>query len=200
MVYDQTLIVISLDSLSAFAALQSRTHETWATFFGPTMKDDQRYAPSDVFETFPFPAGFEKNAELETLGAAYLENRTALMRSAKEGLTPIYNRFHDPADMSPGIMKLRELHEALDGAMFAAYGWGDLTPQAVFEPDWTGSDGDGPISLSWPAQLRDTVLARLLILNAERAAQERRLGVVHRPQNKETDVTDPTDPFEMVTS
>ncbi|MGH7745759.1 MAG: Eco57I restriction-modification methylase domain-containing protein, partial [Candidatus Dormibacteria bacterium] len=172
MVYDQTLIVISLDTWAAFAALQSRVHETWATFFGPTMEDRQRYAPSDVFETYPFPDDWGQNAELEQVGKRYFDHRAALMHSGNEGLTQIYNRFHDPTDMSAGIVALRELHAALDRATFTAYGWRDLTPDATFEADWTSAEGDGPIRFTWASELRDTVLTRLLALNSERAAQE----------------------------
>ena len=49
-------IVITLDSFAAFSVLQSRSHETWARFFGLSMEDRLRYAPTDCFETFPFPA------------------------------------------------------------------------------------------------------------------------------------------------
>ena len=62
------------------------------------MKDDLRYTPSDCFETFPFPAGFETNAALEAAGREYYEFRAALMQDLWLGLTEIYNLFHSPDD------------------------------------------------------------------------------------------------------
>jgi hypothetical protein len=62
------------------------------------MKDDLRYTPTDCFETFPFPAGFETNAALEAAGREYYEFRAALMQDLWLGLTEIYNHFHSPDD------------------------------------------------------------------------------------------------------
>ena len=108
------------------AALQSRAHEVWARFFASSMKDDLRYTPSDCFETFPFPEDFETQPALEAAGKAYYEFRAALMVRNNEGLTKTYNRFHDPDERSPDILKLRELHAAMDRAVLDAYGWTDL--------------------------------------------------------------------------
>lgn len=196
LVYDITLIIFALSDFASFALLSSRVHETWAYFFGSTMEDRLRYTLTDVYETFPKPKDIEKILELEDIGRAYFDTRASLMTSANEGLTITYNRFHDPTDVTPGIVALRVLHATLDRLVFASYGWDDLTPNATFEPDWTSVDGNGPIRLSWPAELRDTVLARLLALNAERAAQERRLGIAHRTRETEIDETDVLGAFE----
>ena len=50
------------------------------------------------------------------------------MVSNNEGLTSTYNRFHDPAETSKGILELRRLHEAIDQAVLAAYGWSEALP------------------------------------------------------------------------
>ena len=50
-----------------------------------------------------------------------------------EGLTKTYNRFHDPHETSPDILKLRELHAAMDRAVLEAYGWHDLAQTATCE-------------------------------------------------------------------
>jgi hypothetical protein len=55
--------------------------------------------------------------------------RLDLMSGNDEGLTKTYNRFHDPEETektSPDIHQLRALHAAMDGAVLAAYGWGDI--------------------------------------------------------------------------
>ena len=41
----------------------------------------------------------------------------------EEGITPTYNRFHDPNEIDPDIVKLRQLHEVMDRAVLDAYGW-----------------------------------------------------------------------------
>ena len=182
-VFGNTLNMFRIENDGGFAVLQSRVHESWARFFASTMKDDMRYTPSDCFETFPFPAGWETDAALEAAGREYYEARAALMVSHHEGLTKTYNRFHDPAEDAPGIHRLRRLHAALDHAVLAAYGWSDLVetgrcaceflPDYYDEPEQEGGD---PIPKSirhrWPDATRDEVLARLLKLNAERAAEE----------------------------
>ena len=43
------------------------------------MKDDLRYTPSDCFETFPFPDGWETTANSEAIGQEYYEYRAQLM-------------------------------------------------------------------------------------------------------------------------
>ena len=62
-----------------------------------------------------------------------------------EGLTKTYNRFHDPDERSPDILKLRELHAAMDRAVLDAYGWTDLKPTCEFLLDYEeDEDEDEP--------------------------------------------------------
>lgn len=187
--FAHTLCVFALDSDSEFAVMQSRAHELWARFFASSMKDDLRYTPSDCFETFPFPRAWEPNAALEASGRAYYEFRAALMVRNNEGLTATYNRFHDPDERDADILRLRELHDVMDRAVLDAYGWTDIRPTCEFlldyeepEDDDGGGDGRGkkrkkPWRWRWPDEVRDEVLARLLALNAERAAEEKLAGV-----------------------
>jgi hypothetical protein len=138
MVYSEQLIVIALSTNSAFCALQSRIHEIWARFFGSSMKDDLRYTPSDCFEPFPFPENWETNPELEQIGQEYYEFRAALMIRNNQGLTDTYNRFHDPDETDPDILKLRELHTQMDTAVLTAYGWTDIPTTCEFRLDYEG--------------------------------------------------------------
>ena len=48
------------------------------------------------------------------------------MRIRNEGLTKVYNRFHNPKEDAEDIRKLRGLHVEMDHAVTAAYGWSDL--------------------------------------------------------------------------
>jgi hypothetical protein len=179
MVFAHTLLVFPMPSFSAFAVLQSRIHQRWAAFLGPTMKDDLRYTPSDCFETFPFPENWETHPALEAAGEAYYDFRAALMVKNNEGLTKTYHRFHDPDERDPEIAKLRELHAAMDRAVLDAYGWSDIKTDCEFlldyeidEEEW--GNKKKPWRYRWPDKLRDEVLARLLELNAERAKEEAR--------------------------
>ncbi len=181
-VFSEALIVFPFDTHAAFCALQARPHEVWARFFGSSMKDDLRYTPSDCFETFPFPEKWEAHPALESAGKAYYEFRAALMVRNNEGLTKTYNRFHDPDERAPDILKLRELHAAMDRAVLDAYGWNDTPTGCEFlldydidEDEW--GDRKKPYRYRWPDEVRDEVLARLLELNSERAKQEALAGL-----------------------
>jgi hypothetical protein len=181
MVFSESLIVFPMANHPAFCALQARPHEIWARFFGSSMRDDLRYTPSDCFETFPFPAGWEAQPELEAVGREYYEFRAGLMVRRGEGLTKTYNRFHDPDEFDPDILRLRELHAAMDLAVLEAYGWSDVPSACEFLLDYEVHDAEGasrrkPWRYRWPEDVRDEVLARLLLLNAERAKEEARRG------------------------
>src|SRR5262249_13377756 len=106
-------------------------------------------------------------ATLETIGKTYYEHRAALMIQNNEGLTKTYNRFHNPDESSPGILRLRELHAAMDRTVLDAYGWPDIVPIYDFRPQL-----DESIRYTWAEDTRDEVLARLLELNRTLAAKE----------------------------
>ncbi len=137
------------------------------------------------------PEKLEANPALELVGRDYYEFRADLMFRNNEGLTKTYNRFNDPDERSPDILKLRELHAAMDRAVLDAYGWTDLKPTCEFLLDYE-DEMDQELATSnqelptrhrrkpwryrWPDDFRDEVLARLLELNRERAEQERLSG------------------------
>ena len=180
-VYAHTANVFPFSTYSAFCTLQSRPHEIWARFFGSSMKDDLRYTPSDCFETFPFPDGWETHPSLEAAGKVYYEHRAALMVRNDEGMTKTYNRFHDPYENDRDIGKLRELHASMDRTVLGAYGWTDIPTDCDFLLDYeideaTWGRKKKPYRYRWPDAVRDEVLARLLAHNAERAAEEARAG------------------------
>lgn len=191
-VFNQKIVVLAFDSWRALALLQSRLHEVWVRATSSTFKDDQEYHSSDCFETFPFPEDFEANPKLEKPGKEYYEFRAALMVRNNEGLTKTYNRFHDPNERSPDILRPRELHAAMDRAVLDAYGWSDLQPTCDFLLDYVEeeeNEGGGrqrrkPYRYRWPDDFRDEVLARLLALNKERAEQERLSGAAAEKQPK----------------
>jgi hypothetical protein len=184
-VFSDALTIFAGEGYAFFAVLQARAHEIWARAFGSSLKDDLRYIPEDCFETFPLPLAWEQNQVLETVGREYYDFRAALMVRNKEGLTKTYNRFHNPDERHPDIVKLRELHDAMDRAVLDAYGWTDIQPRCEFILDYEDDDEQAPGKASkkkkpwrfrWPDEIRDGVLARLLALNARRAKEEALVG------------------------
>ena len=133
-VFSHRLYVFADDRDAFFGSLQSRVHETWCRALGSSLGDGPMYSAEDCFETFPFPDHWESRPDLDAASNAYYEHRAALMVANNEGLTRTYNRFHDPYERSPGIVRLRELHSAMDRAVLAAYGWDDIPTDCDFFP------------------------------------------------------------------
>jgi hypothetical protein len=193
-VFDQRLVIL-IDS--PFTLLQSTIHQIWATNFGSTLgKTTYNYTPSDCFETFPFP---ESTTNLETIGETYYNHRQTIMQTRQEGLTKTYNRFHDPAETSEDIIKLRQLHVEMDYAVAAAYGWDDLIPPAPHPPALSRTPltkgGMGGLNhdfhetkqglrytISEP--IRREILDRLLQLNFDRYAEEEQRGLHDKKKGK----------------
>ena len=69
------------------------------------------------------------------------------------------------------VSVLAELHDRLDEAVLAAYGWSDLAPKLVGKPGGTTPCPDKPAE---QAEAEEELLQRLVDLNAARAAEEAR--------------------------
>lgn len=186
-VFAHTLAVFSYETYGAFACLQSRVHYSWAGLLSSRFWLALRFSVGEAFHTFAFPSNYLDIPELDVVGREYYDFRSELMLRNNEGLTSTYNRFHDPEERSPDILKLRELHAAMDKAVLEAYGWTDLQPTCEFLLDYEEDEdedetGGGrrrkkPWRYRWPDDFRDEVLARLLELNRQRAEEERLEGV-----------------------
>lgn len=174
-VYSHSTIAFEFDSFGAFALLQSSLHEVWKLRFGPTLRTDARYTPTDCFETFPFPESLDG---LDDIGAAYHSYRADVMQATQLGLTKTYNRFHDPDCADADIEKLRELHRDLDNAVAEAYGWADLALDHGFHDTRLG------VRYTVSDQARRTLLARLLKLNHARYADEVKRGLHDKKRKK----------------
>ncbi|MBD2018553.1 N-6 DNA methylase [Microcoleus sp. FACHB-53] len=179
-IYSENLVIFSLPEIF-FPILQGRVHEVWVSFTASTLKDDQGYRSSDCFETFPFPENWETNPTLEAVGKTYYEYRAELMVRNNQGLTATYNRFHDPDERDPDILRLRELHVEMDRAVLDAYGWTDIPTDCEFLLDYEEEEDDEdsskrqkkkPWRYRWSEEVHDEVLARLLDLNQKRHEQE----------------------------
>jgi len=181
-VYSEQLVVFPFDSYSAFCLLQGRPHEAWARLMGSSLKDDLRYSASSCVRPFPFVDYWAARPSLEAAGRSYYDFRAALMIRNNEGLTKTYNRFHDPDERDPDILKLRELHAAMDRAVLDAYGWTDIPTDCEFILDYeideeTWGRKKKPYRYRWPEEVHDEVLARLLDLNQRRYAEEVAAGL-----------------------
>lgn len=195
------VILFDLPRYPGFSILQSRCHEIWCGTLSGTMKDDLRYAATDCFATFAFPENWKTNTVLAATGKDYYEFRAALMVDYNEGLTKIYNRFHDPDDCDARIVELRELHSAMDRAVLDTYDWNDVPTECEFlldyeidEEDW--GNKKKPWRYRWPDEIRNEVLARLLQLNTHRAKEEDRSGAAapnNEPRRKKAGKRKPAD-------
>jgi len=114
-VLDAKLNVFALNDYMSFLLLQSNLHIQWAWKYSSTMKTDLSYAPTQVFETFPFPLNLtdQQRERLDQIGKKYYEFRKQLMSSLRFGLTKTYNLFHDK-----DLVELTTKEESLDDKIF----------------------------------------------------------------------------------
>jgi len=190
-VFANTLYVITTEVMPSVAMLQSRVHELWVRKFSSTLEERATYSSTDCYLPFPFPVDYEVNSTLDAAGRVYHEHRAALMVARVEGLAKTYSRFHDLRERAEDISRLRELHTAMDQAVFEAYArgeddedkaavWRDLARRA--QPEFIKQEADegknAKTRLDWPQAFKDEVLGRLLDLNAERAAAEKAAGLI----------------------
>jgi hypothetical protein len=178
-VFAHPMVVFPVEKFTFFCVVSSTLHEIWARVRGSTLKTDLRYAPSDVFETFPFPDTRNPIPDtLSPIGEQYHEHRRQVMLARQEGLTKTYNRFHDPDESAEDIATLRRLHTEMDAAVAAAYGWHDLDLGHGFHATKQGTR----YTISEAA--RREVLDRLLALNHERYAEEVAAGLHEKGKGK----------------
>jgi hypothetical protein len=155
-VFSDAVTAYTPASNSLFALLQSRMHELWALLQGSSLGSTPRYIPEDCFDTFPFPAALLDSAvsnpahastreSLEAIGERYHQFRAELMVRNNEGLTSTYNRFHDPAETSSGLLELRRLHGEMDQAVLNAYGWSDVSTACGFGLDYLDTEEDAQL-------------------------------------------------------
>lgn len=161
---DNMLVAIGSDDAYTLGVLSSRIHVVWTLAQGATLEDRPRYSKSRCFDPFPFPATDDLQQQRIRAIAEDLDahRKSVLSQHGHLTLTGLYNALEplragiSPADLIPTerrtfddglVLILRELHDRLDTAVAAAYGW--------------------------PVDLPDTeILARLVALNKERAKEE----------------------------
>ena len=160
---DNKLICIALADAYPLGVLSSIVHVTWVLAAGSTLEDRPVYVKTTCFETFPFPAATaEQQARIRDLADQLDAHRKRQQaQHAKLTLTGMYNVLSkirtgetltakDKTIHEQGLVSvLQTLHDELDAAVLEAYGWAELKV----------SDSE-------------TLLERLVALNAERAREE----------------------------
>ena len=147
---DNMLVCIASDDAYHLGVLSSRVHTTWAPAAGGWLGfgNDPRYNKTRCFDPFPFPvATLAQTAEI----AALTDELDALRKErlaahAHLTLTILYNVLaairagHPLTDADRDLLNaghvevLRHLHDRLDAAVAAAYGWpADLPAAAIVE-------------------------------------------------------------------
>ncbi|MCX7225954.1 MAG: class I SAM-dependent DNA methyltransferase, partial [Burkholderiales bacterium] len=177
---DDKLIAIASDNVTHLGVLSSQVHSLWALTAGGRLGvgNDPVYSKSTCFETFPFPSDDTglTPALTERIGslAEQLDahRKTCLAAHPALTLTGLYNVLDklrsgealsdkDKAIHTQGLVGvLKSLHDELDAAVLAAYGWPDLALAAN-----TTTSANTAVNT-------DTLLQRLVALNARRAQEE----------------------------
>ena len=172
---DNRIVVFALSTGFDLGVLCSRIHVIWTLANGGTLEDRPIYTKSRCFDPFPFPDVTEAQKvairaiaeELDTHrkrvlaehGHLTLTGLYNVLEKLRAGVKPDALDTDDRRVFDDGlVLILKELHDKLDVAVAEAYGW--------------------------PADLADEeILARLVALNKERAAEEAR-GLVRwlRPE------------------
>jgi len=176
---DQKIRVITTSDALTHGVLSSSLHVDWAVVQGGRLGvgNDPVYNNTKCFEPFPFPADdtgltpalAERIREL----AEQLDSHRKARQAAHEAvtLTGLYNVLDklrrgealsakDKLLHEQGLVGvLQSLHDELDAAVLAAYGWSDLGPVP-----WQ----DDEARRAWT----EALLQRLVDLNARRAAEE----------------------------
>lgn len=167
---DNKLVAIALSDALHLGVLSSRVHGAWALAAGSWLGvgNDPVYVKSRCFEAFPFPdddtgltpALAERIRSLAEQLDAHRKARQAAHSSVTiTGMYNVLDKLRSGAALSAAdrtmndaalVGVLQSLHDELDAAVLAAYGWSDL---------------------ALPADL-DALLLRLVDLNTRRARDE----------------------------
>lgn len=189
---DNMLVNIASDKHTHMGVLSSRLHVQWALKLGGRLGigNDARYNKIRCFETFPFPdADAESTDRIATLAEQLDSHRKRQQQQhPKLTMTGMYNVLEKLRRQAlPGsnetpltakekeiheqglVSVLRELHDELDRAVFAAYGWDDLADQLVGQP---GATTPWPEQPETQQQAEEELLQRLVDLNHQCAAEE----------------------------
>ncbi|MGJ3262134.1 MAG: class I SAM-dependent DNA methyltransferase [Salinarimonas sp.] len=195
---DNRLVCVGTSHEAPFAVLNSRIHVRWALATGGLLEDRPIYTKTACFDTYPFPACITDPAHPLTTRLRDLGERLDAHRKARLAehddltMTGLYNvlervrALESGADVPPltdaersvyerGLVAvLKAIHDDIDRATLEAYGWEDLAPALVGKP---GATTPSPHKTKAQEAAEEELLSRLVALNKERAAEEKR-GIV----------------------
>jgi len=169
---DNKLINFAFDDAFFLGILSSRIHVTWALEAGGKLEDRPVYVKTTCFDAYPFPNCTDTEKEAIRGIAEQLDEHRKRQQELNPTLTltAMYNvleklrvgqelTIEDHETYDAGLVGvLHELHNKLDAAVSAAYGW--------------------PVNLT-----DEGILSNVVCLNAQRSAEER-AGIVRwmRPE------------------
>ncbi len=192
---DQQIVAFGIDDAFYLGLLSANVHVVWAIAAGGRLGigNDPRYLQSRCFDPFPFPDPMPgQRQKIRELGDRLDSHRKQVQATYPDiTITGMYNLLEKLRSGQPFtdadrdynnkalVSTLKQIHDDLDQAVFEAYGWQDL---------WTDQQAGKPTE-----EINETILQRLVALNAERAAEERS-GLIRwlRPEYQAPDQAKPT--------
>lgn len=190
---DNMLINLGFQVASALSVYSSRVHYEWANATGARLGvgNDLRYSKLRTFDPFPFPILTDtQSATLDQLGERLdTFRKERLAEHDFLTMTDMYNvlerlrELDASADVEPLSDKEKDIHEAglisvlkdihddIDREVFAAYGWEGLGERLIGKP---GATTPSPHKSEDQEEAEEELLTRLVALNQERAAEEKR--------------------------
>lgn len=188
---DNMLVNFAFAEAERLAVMTSRLHTCWALELGGTLGPTPRYNKTKCYNPFPFPILTDTQiAKLDALGErldAFRKERLAEHDFLT--MTDMYNvlerlrELEAGADVEPlsdkekdiheaGLISvLKDIHDEIDREVFAAYGWEDLGKRLIGRP---GATTPSPHKSEDQEEAEEELLTRLVALNQERAAEEKR--------------------------
>jgi hypothetical protein len=165
---ESEIVTIALNDAYYLGILSSSVHVIWSLQSGGTLENRPRYNNSVCFNPFPFPDSTpEQKQKIRELGDRLDTHRKQVQAAHPDiTITGMYNLLEKLRAGTPFseldraynnralVSTLNQIHAELDTAVFEAYCWQDLSGKPA-------------------AEITETILERLVALNAERAAEER---------------------------
>ncbi|WP_187334600.1 class I SAM-dependent DNA methyltransferase [Novosphingopyxis iocasae] len=190
---ESKVVGLAIEGSANLAILSSTAHTCFAFATGGWLGvgNDATYNHTGCFNPFPFPALADaQSAYLDQLGErldAFRKERLAahdfLTMTDMYNVLERYRELDAKADVVPlsekeldiakaaQITVLKEIHDDIDAQVFAAYGWEDLGKRLVGKP---GATTPSPHKSADQEAAEEELLVRLVALNQERAAEEKR--------------------------
>lgn len=189
---DHKLYAVCSSDALLLGVLSSEIHRQWSLRAGGRLGvgNDPTWTNTTCFLTFPFPSASAAQADRVRTLATQLDAHRKRQQAQHTDLTltAMYNALEklksgealsakEKVVHEQGLVSvLKQLHDELDLAVLDAYGWSDLAPlmQVVNGNAAPGTNATPATREDCKRALDDALLERLVALNAERAAEEKR--------------------------